>query len=74
MCTHYITLTVNVPIPDWAEWLAQQKNGHWIIYEHKPQRNDVLGFWEADGRIDYIASDEPNPNWQDTLYKIEREK
>ena len=73
MCTHYITFTINIPIPDWAEWMAQDIDGSWFVYRMKPRIKDNSGVWIGHP-AKFIAVDEPNPNWQDALYKIEREK
>lgn len=31
--------------PDWAEWLAMDKNGEWNFYEDKPYANEEEGEW-----------------------------
>ena len=60
MHTHYITLTINVPIPDWAEWLAQDGDGTWWVYDVRPVIKNNNPVWAApkgtESKMDRIAT------------------
>jgi len=77
MCTHSIKITLNIPIPDWANWLAQDSNGAWWVYSDKPVISEYSKIWAAPTatgcKFEKIAKDEPNPGWENALYRIERE-
>jgi hypothetical protein len=53
--------------PEWARYLAMDKNGSWLWYENEPTPNSTL--WESHGqyaraiapKIDWLQSLEPRP-------------
>jgi hypothetical protein len=51
-------------VPEWANWLAQDANGGWYLYENKPDSG--LAQW---GRVDKRGAGRfsTNPNWIGTL-------
>jgi len=57
--------------PDWAKWIAQDKDGTWIGFENPPK--DPIaddGMWRSStGRWDSVVSGRPRPDWRDTLQK-----
>ena len=32
--------------PEWANWLAMDKDGCWWWYEKEPEFNDATGYWD----------------------------
>lgn len=60
-------------LPDWAEWLAQDADGSWWVYEVCPNRHDS-GWYENElGRRQRIKLEEKsNPDWQESLRRISR--
>lgn len=64
------TTPIEVPIPDWAKCVAQDRDGSWWAYEitPKPEREDR---WNAHhGKHEFIANSAPNPNWRETLRRV----
>lgn len=63
--------------PEWAEWLAQDKNGEWNFYDGQPLPNDDENEWwvsHADGNQKFefagsIKPDSKNENWKSTLQR-----
>lgn len=59
--------------PEWARFKAQDDDGEWFFYSHKPEAREY-GVWarshERGNDCMLVAAGEPNPNWRDTL--IER--
>ena len=63
--------------PEWAEWLAQDKNGEWNFYDGQPFPNDDENEWwvsHADGNQEFefagsIKPDSKNENWKSTLQR-----
>jgi len=60
--------------PKWANWLAQDSNGSWFWYEHKPHTGigwiDNAGVYGPDtGKWKRASDDKPNENWKETLEK-----
>lgn len=50
--------------PDWAEWVAMDRNGAWHWYENEPQPS--YGYWsQRGGRYDAVIA--PDESWRDTL-------
>jgi len=73
MDDYYITLTIRPSICSWANWIAQDENGQWCIYQYQPNKGHRYWF-PSGGLFENIAFDAPNPDWENALYKIEREK
>lgn len=58
-------------IPTSWNWAAQDENGEWYVYEKKPRQGDcdwVEG--SRDGAVARAYTDQPNPNWKDTLCRL----
>ena len=50
--------------PEWASWLAQQKDGSWWWFEKKPEiYGGVWYTWIKDKSEPYVVAE----NWKDTL-------
>lgn len=54
--------------PEWAEWLAQDRDGQWGWYEVEPRQSPYADtwFWE-DGEWEEAADHAMNENWTSTL-------
>ena len=52
--------------PEWARYLAQDKDGTWWWYEEKPRPLD--GFWWSDtGLVEEACAQTPSSNWKYSL-------
>lgn len=57
-------------LPDWVHWLAQDADGTWWGFEVEPNQSH-LGWYENElGRYIRLASDIPNPLWEQTLSQV----
>ena len=69
------TVNIEVMVPMWAKWLAQDLNGNWYIYENKP-KVEFESYWKMTGldtsaRFEVITEGVPNQHWKETLVEIE---
>lgn len=55
--------------PDWADWLAQDKDGEWFWYDLQPNLNFSRDSWEVHMDGDCQMAKENIENWMDTLEK-----
>ena len=56
-------------VPEWAEWLAQDRDGEWWVYNTKPLAYPENGFWGpalAGGECEPVTYVPRNPNWLKT--------
>ena len=57
-------------LPGWAQWLAQDGDGAWWVYEVEPLQYH-RGWYENEiGRRLRVADGQANANWADTLRRI----
>ena len=57
-------------LPVWAQWLAQDGDGTWWVYEVEPVQFH-RGWYENEiGRRLRVAAGEPNADWAGTLRRI----
>lgn len=67
-----MTKLVETEIPDWAEWMAQDKDGTWCVFQRMPSPRDRQSMWEGGGVNRVVGhSGKNNPNWRQTLHKLE---
>jgi len=57
--------------PGWVNWLAQDADGTWWGFEVEPLQHDTGWYENEIGRYIKIESGACNPDWRDTLRKIE---
>lgn len=57
--------------PEWAQWLAQDKDGRWFWYQNKPALLDDC--WDLVG-ANYEECDPQNTEWTNTLEKKPEEQ
>jgi len=67
-------VTAIVPIPDWANWVAQDECGSWCCYSIKPERRDH-GFMDVSyqGSCEMIISGTAvvkSDNWRESLKRV----
>lgn len=60
------------PLPAWAAWLAQDADGAWWCFEVEPNQHDTGWYENEVGRYRKVRQDAPNPNWRDTLIRVQR--
>jgi len=64
------TVTLEIALPEWANWIAQDDGGEWFAFEGMPRIVD--GVWDYDDKKrDIIAFCEPSDNWKDSLREVE---
>ncbi len=67
-------MMVDIDVPDWANWMAQDNDGEFVFYEEEPhQMSDRwLNDWASDSRV-LPAYYGPKPkDWTQELYQIVR--
>ena len=65
-------ITKDLLLPDWVNWIAQDKDGKFWGYEIHPIRiSGTMPGWITLGwKAKFICQGPPNPNWQDTLEHV----
>lgn len=59
-------------LPKWVSWIAQDGDGVWWAYEVEPNEA-AHGWYENEvGRSLRLSVSAPNPDWRNSLHKIER--
>ena len=61
--------------PEWAQWLAQDQDGEWCWFKHKPLKDSETMIWNNNihlsvkGEIQWqrAGAESPNENWRKTL-------
>lgn len=64
------TTSIPFPVPDWAEWVAQDEDGDVRVFEHEPLAVPLDDCWYSRGRAELLATADKNPNWRETLRKV----
>lgn len=62
----------NTPLPKWVKWHAQDANGAWWGYSIEPLQYDEGWYENEVGDRIKIKQSLPNPNWKETLIKIDK--
>lgn len=60
------TMKVEVVVPNWVNWIAQDDDGEWRGHENKPFLQST--YWQSHGNIQLIAEGAPSKNWKEELY------
>lgn len=62
-------MNVEIKVPEWARWMAQDANGEWYFYGKKPicRGND---WGQSGGRFEAAYSGEASDDWDDSLHKV----
>lgn len=63
------TLSFDIEIPDWCNYVAQDADGKWYAFIFKPMLSTDC--WQDDsGEYEYITRGSPSKNWKQELYKV----
>lgn len=65
------SMKVEIEIPEWANWMAQDEDGKWYCFVNKPKPRGVI--WNDGGFALMLYRGKPSPDWREELYKIVRE-
>ncbi|HNA29525.1 MAG TPA: hypothetical protein PK437_05670 [Thiobacillaceae bacterium] len=61
-----------VPLPAWAEWLAQDGDGTWWAYEAEPNQQPHGWYENEVGRIERLVLGPPPADWRECLIRMAR--
>ena len=64
---------LDVEIPEWVNWIAQDSSGVWWGYSVEPLRNDNGWYENEVGKYVRLGINEAN-NWQQSLTRIDNYK
>lgn len=64
-------MNVEIEIPEWANWMAQDSDGEWNCFENKPKIYGGVWSDREPGSMLYLGK--PSPDWREELYEIVRE-
>ena len=65
------TITLDFPVPDWAEWIAQDESGEVTVFECEPVIHETYKIWYNDScRYEEICRYNRDPNWRETLRRV----
>jgi len=57
--------------PDWANWIAQDQDGTWWVYEVEPLQHHKGWYENEVGRSRKICNDKTSKNWRLTLQRVD---
>ena len=61
----------NVDLPDWARWLAQDRNGSWWVFEVEPNEGATSWYENEVGRYLKVGEGEVNFEWRESLVRLD---
>ncbi len=66
------TMMFEVQLSDWARYVAQDADGAWYEYAHKPVRGGNYGVWcmKTSGYYSYLCSGPPPADASQELYEV----
>ena len=64
---------LDVEIPEWVNWIAQDSSGVWWGYSVEPLRNDNGWYENEVGKYVRLDTNEAN-NWQQSLTRVDNNK
>jgi len=62
--------TVDMKIPEWATFIAQDADGQWWAYEAEPNLSHISWYENEVGQVFKLAKSAANKNWKESLKKI----
>jgi len=66
-------MLIDIQIPDWARWVAQNADGEWVAFRKKPEPIPIYNEWITIGaKFKYLADGIPSADWTKTLKRVER--
>jgi hypothetical protein len=64
-------LTVQIKVPEWAKWMAQDEDGKWWFFEAKPFVDVCDSVWViSEGTFQLAYQDESPINWELELWEL----
>lgn len=70
------TITLDIQVPDWVEWIAMDENGYWCVFSDKPVIQPD-GWWMLEMGMQITLATMTKPaishskiDWQTTLRKV----
>jgi hypothetical protein len=71
------TLWLEIEVPEWAQWMAQDADGEWMFYEERPTptgtyhpEEGVPSHWQSDGVSVEIAFGPKPRDWTRELWSV----
>lgn len=58
-----------VKVPDWVEWVAQDKSGVWWGFEVEPNQGYDVWYENEVGRYIRLDTSAPNPDWLGSMQR-----
>lgn len=58
-------------LPEWVTYIAQDEDGQWWGYEAEPNQSHNGWYENEVGRIYKMEKSRANPDWQDSLEKVD---
>ena len=56
-------------IPDWAHWIAQDRDGSWWGFEVEPNEGAERWYENEVGRYVRLGKGSPNADWRQALFR-----
>jgi len=63
---------MNFSIPDWVNWLAQDKDGAWWGYSVEPLQYHKGWYENEVGQHICLGKEQQNNNWRSTLHQYKK--
>ena len=64
---------IETEVPDWAKWMAKDRNGDWFVYSVCPKMKE--GCWDilVTGKLLRVGQGDPceGDEWKEELYRLE---
>ncbi|MDH5360338.1 MAG: hypothetical protein OEX03_07225 [Gammaproteobacteria bacterium] len=57
-------------IPEWANWIAQDKDGKWWLYQAGPLQHHCGWYENEIGIYQFLGPGKVRDNWQQQLYRL----
>ena len=57
-------------IPDWANWIAQDPDGKWWLYQAGPLQHHCGWYENEIGIYQLLGPGKARDNWQQQLYRL----
>ena len=65
------TMMIEIRLSEWAQYIAQDVNGDWWQYSHKPEAGP--GHWiSLDGKDEFLAKGPMPADWTKEIHEVER--
>ena len=66
------TINLEIQVPDWAEYVAQDDSGSWMAFSDEPELEELDGWWrlETGSEVSLTIGRGKPLNWQQSLRKV----